>query len=81
MDHTPFERKEDNEKNCGICPCQAGLELMTSSAEKCRTLGERATTSHCKSSFSAAAIACESAARSMAACIEGDERDCCDSAA
>lgn len=50
--------------------CQECLDLMKSSAEKCRSLSEQSSTSMCKGGLSTAAFVCEGLAKSMEKCIE-----------
>lgn len=59
------EHSEGDVKICEEC-----VELMKTSAEKCRSLSERSASPMCKGGLSTAAFVCEGVVKSMEKCIE-----------
>ncbi|OYZ23572.1 MAG: hypothetical protein B7Y39_04510 [Bdellovibrio sp. 28-41-41] len=65
MEHQGHEPSDGDVKICEEC-----IEVMKASAEKCRSLIERSSSSMCKGGLSTSAYVCEGIVKSMEKCIE-----------
>ena len=65
MEHQGQEHSEGDVKIC-----EEFIELMNTSAEKCRSLIERSNSSMCKGGLSTSAFVCDGIIKSMEQCIE-----------
>lgn len=77
---TNMEPQKPEHSEGDVKICQECLELMTNSAQKCRSLSERTTTAMCKGGLSTAAFVCEALAKSMEKCIEVMAKNHCEHA-